>query len=174
MAQPEPWLRGRIDGLDPARSHLLYTFEQAREELVAFCSRLTIEELWAVPHPRVASVGFQLRHIAGSVDRLATYLRGEQLTAEQLAVLKAEQEPGGAAFADLMALVETAFDRTETLVRSLSQDSLADPRFVGRRQLPTTVGGLVIHISEHTQRHLGQAVLTAKLVSAPMPSRPLS
>ncbi|HEY3741428.1 MAG TPA: DinB family protein [Bryobacteraceae bacterium] len=163
MAQPEPWLRGKIDGLDPARAHLLYTFEQAREELEAFCSALTIEELWALPHPRVASVGFQLRHIAGSVDRLTTYLRGEQLTGEQLVALKAEQEPSGT-FADLMTSVEAAFARTEAVVRSLTLDSLTDSRFVGRRQLPTSVGGLIIHISEHTQRHLGQAVLTAKLV----------
>jgi len=32
--------------------------------------------------------------------------------------------------------------------------------------LPTTVGGLLVHVADHTQRHVGQAVTTAKIVVA--------
>jgi uncharacterized damage-inducible protein DinB len=39
-------------------------------------------------------------------------------------------------------------------------------RFVGRRRLPTTLGGLLVHVAEHTQRHVGQMVTTAKVVKA--------
>jgi uncharacterized damage-inducible protein DinB len=145
------------------QAHLLYTFEQAREELAEFCLGLPVDAIWKLPHAGVASLGFQLRHMAGSIDRLTTYLRGEQLDEGQIAVLKAEHEPG-ATFTELMAALETEFARTEAIVRMIMPGSFEDRRVVGRRQLPTSVGGLIVHISEHTQRHLGQAVLTAKLL----------
>lgn len=163
MQQPEPWLRGPIDGLHPAAAHLLYTFEQAREELPKFCAALTMEKIWRSPSDGVASVGFHLRHIAGSVDRLTTYLQGDQLSQTQVAGLRSEHEPGPS-FADLMESLEVEFRRTETIVRAVSPTTYQEQRVVGRKQLPTTVGGLIVHLSEHTQRHLGQAVLTAKLV----------
>jgi DinB superfamily len=159
----EPWLRGTIEGLHPAAAHLLYTFEQAREELVLFCGDFSVEDLWRRPHASVAPVGFQLRHIAGSVDRLTTYLRGEQLDAGQLAVMRQELV-AGPGFAELMPALDHEFVRTEAVVRSIAPESYFERRVVGRKQLPTSVGGLIVHISEHTQRHLGQAVLTAKLV----------
>ena len=162
MAQPEPWLRGTIEGLHPAATHLLYTFEQAREELVQFCSHLTVDELWRNPCTGVASVGFHLRHIAGSIDRLTTYLRGEQLNEPQLAALRQEQQPGPG-FDVLMESLEVEFQRTEDVVRSIAPASYQELRVVGRKQLPTTVGGLIVHLSEHTQRHLGQAILTSKV-----------
>jgi uncharacterized damage-inducible protein DinB len=163
MTQPEPWLRGTLSELHPVTAHLLYTFEQAREELTHFCSGLAVEDVWKAPHERIASLGFQLRHIAGSIDRLTTYLLGEQLDERQLGALKREHEPG-ADFQELMAALEIEFRRTEAVVRAIAPASFEDARAVGRRQLPTSAGGLIIHISEHTQRHLGQAVLTAKLL----------
>lgn len=161
VQQPEPWLRGPIDGLHPAAAHLLYTFEQAREELAKFCATLTVEQIWRSPADGVASVGFHLRHIAGSIDRLTTYLQGEQLSQIQLSGLHAEHEPGPS-FIDLMELLELQFRSTERIVRTIPPATYGDRRVVGRKHLPTTVGGLVVHLSEHTQRHLGQAVLTAK------------
>ena len=164
----EPWLRGPMEGLHPAAAHLLYTFEQAREELASFCGVLTVEELWMSPGAGVGSVGFQLRHIAGSIVRLTTYLNGEQLSEGQLAALRSEHEPG-AGFAELMGALDREFDRTEIVVRLIPATSYEAVRVVGRKQLPTTVGGLIVHMSEHTQRHLGQAVLIAKLVRASEP-----
>ena len=165
----EPWLRGRIEGLHPVATHLLYTFEQAREELALFCGALTVEELWT--SRSVSTVGFQLRHIAGSVDRLTTYLNGEQLSEAQLSVLRSEQVAGGG-FGELMAALELEFRKTEIVVRLVAPASYEDVRVVGRKGLPTTVGGLIVHMSEHTQRHLGQAILIAKLVRVSEP-RPL-
>ena len=173
MGAMEPWLRGAIHGLHPAAAHVLYTFEQAREEIDQFCSILTIEEVWRTTHEGVASVGFQLRHMAGSIDRLTTYLRGEQLNALQLAALRQEHEPGASVEA-LVEYLEAEYRKTEAVVRTIAPSSYEDRRVVGRKQAPTTVGGLIVHISEHTQRHLGQAVLTAKLVrlqpQPPLPS----
>ena len=106
-----------------------------------------------------------MRHIAGSTDRLMTYLEGKQLTDSQLAVLATEAETG-ATREELLAQLESAFQRAEQIVRDLDPATLADSRDVGRKRLPTTVIGLLTHIAEHTQRHVGQAISAAKLARA--------
>ncbi|MBY0505953.1 MAG: DinB family protein [Bryobacteraceae bacterium] len=155
----EPWLRGPIADLHPVAAHLIYTFTQAREELA-----LRPMDVWAPVGP-IAPVGFHLAHIAGSVNRLTTYLRGEQLTPEQMARLQAESTPGPT-WAELLAAMEVEFAATEALVRTISPETYPEPRYVGRKRLPTTAGGLIIHMAEHTQRHTGQALLTVKLALA--------
>lgn len=157
-------MRGPIGDLHPVAAHLLYTFQQAREELPR---NLTPEQLWQTAAPTRHSIGFHLRHIAGSLDRLSTYLDGRLLTPEQLAFLNAEHQPG-ATLETLLADLEAVFARIEQQVRAISPDRYLEPRGIGRKQLPTTVAGLIIHLSEHTQRHLGQIALLAKL----LPERP--
>jgi hypothetical protein len=157
----EPWLRGPIGDLHPVASHLIYTFQQAREELKYFTAGLTREQVWT--QVAGASLGFHLRHIAGSVDRLAAYLEGRQLSEEQMRFLREEQNPG-ASLDELLRELESVFQRAGDIAKGLHSSNYFDPRFVGRKKLPTTAGGLIIHLSEHTQRHLGQAILTAKIV----------
>jgi uncharacterized damage-inducible protein DinB len=162
---PEAWLRGPIGGVDPFIAPLLFSFQQAREDLRRCLEGLTPEQIWGTPHG-FGSVGFHLRHIAGSTGRLMTYLQGAALTPEQMAVLHAEHVPAGAGSEELLALVEDAFREAEAIVRTIDPSTLAEPRTVGRKHLPTTVIGLVVHIAEHTQRHVGQAISTAKLARA--------
>ncbi len=59
--------------------------------------------------------------------------------------------------------LDHAFRDAESVIRSLDPSSLAEPRWVGRNRLPTTVIGLLTHIAEHTQRHVGEAIVTARL-----------
>jgi hypothetical protein len=157
----EPWLRGPIPGVSPLLAPLLYSLQQAREDLAQWTEGLTTEQIWARPHG-FGPVGFQLRHIAGSVERLTTFLQGRQLTADQLAAKDREMEPG-ASREELLADVEKSLSRTEEIVRGLDPATLPDPRTVGRLRLPTTVIGLLTHIAEHTQRHVGEAISAAKL-----------
>ena len=89
----EPWLRGQIPGVSPLIAPVLYAIEQAREDLAKHTEGLSDEQIWARPFG-LAPLGFQLRHIAGSVDRLSTYLLGASLSDAQMAELKAEMEPG--------------------------------------------------------------------------------
>ena len=161
--QEEPWLRGPIPGIDTFIAPLLYSFQMAREDLAHHTAGLTTEQIWATPHG-FGSVGFHLRHIAGSTDRLITYAAGAQLSPVQLAVLKAEKEPG-ATREMLLAAIDAAFAKAEVTARALDPARLTAPRAVGRKQLPTTVIGLLVHIAEHTQRHVGQAISAAKLAS---------
>ena len=159
---PEPWLRGPLETLHPVAAHVFYTFQQCREELRLWTAGLE-DRVWE-PLAPLAPLGFHIRHIAGSVDRLTTYLECRALDAAQLAALKAESTPG-ATLAQLLDEMEWAFARTEEVLRQL-RAPLTETRGVGRQALPATVGGLMVHIAEHTQRHLGQAVLTAKMMRA--------
>ena len=157
----EPWLRGPIPDVNPSLSPVLRSFEQAREDLTRYSEGLTTKQIWARPHG-FGSVGFHIRHITGSVDRLTTYLDGRSLTAEQLSTLKSEMEPG-ATRDELLADLEAGLRRAEQVIRRVDLSRLSDHRTVGRQQLPTTVIGLLVHIAEHTQRHVGQAISAAKL-----------
>ena len=161
---PEPWLRGPISGVSPLIAPALYSLEQAREDLATHTAGLTTAQIWARP-AGLPPVGFQLRHIAGSVDRLMTYLLGRQLSEAQLAVLKMEMEPG-ASREELLSRVDEVLTEAAATIRAIDPATLGEPRVVGRRQLPTTVAGLIVHIAEHTQRHVGQAITTAKVSKA--------
>ena len=144
-------------------AHVFYTFQQCREDLARWTKDLDAADVWRPPAAGLAPLGFQLRHMAGSAERLFTYLQGGALSAEQLAFLKAEMV-AGAPLDELMAELDAVFARIEEGLRAVTAEQFTDERGVGRQGLPTTVGGLVVHIAEHTQRHLGQAVLTAKLL----------
>ena len=127
-------------------------------------SGLTTEQIWATPHG-LGSVGFHIGHIAGSTDRLITYLQGEQLSEAQMTALQAEHQLG-ASLDELLGALHSSFQHAEAVVRSLNAANLTQPREVGRKRLPTTVIGLFTHIAEHTQRHVGQAISAAKLARA--------
>jgi uncharacterized damage-inducible protein DinB len=161
---PEPWLRGPVPGVNPLIAPILFAFQQAREDLAMHTERLTNEQIWATPHG-LGSLGFHIRHIAGSTDRLITYLEAKQLSENQMTALQKEHEPG-ASLEQLLAEMNSSFQRVDTIVRALNPGQLSEPREVGRKRLPTTVIGLLTHIAEHTQRHVGQAISAAKLARA--------
>jgi uncharacterized damage-inducible protein DinB len=158
---PEPWMRGPIPGVNPLVAPILYTFQHAREDLAKHTEGLTPDQLWASPHG-FASVGFHIRHIAGSTGRLLTYLQGGALTADQLREFDEEKRPLGIPREELLALLDRALADAEVIIRAIDPAALSEPRAVGRQRLPTTVIGLLIHIAEHTQRHVGQAISAAK------------
>lgn len=165
---PEPWLRGPLEGVHPLLAPLLYTFQQAREDLARYTEGLSCTQIWATPHG-FGSVGFHVRHIAGSTDRLMTYLRNGSLSSEQIAFLRAEHEPSSAGREALLAHLDRVFRNAEAVVRALDPAMLIEPRVVGRQRLPTTVSGLLTHIAEHTQRHVGQAISAAKWAAVKPP-----
>lgn len=166
----EAWLRGPLPDVSFLLTPAAHALLQASVDIERAAATLTAEEVWATPGG-APSVGFHLRHIAGSIDRLLTYARGRQLGAEQLRALSAESVPGEPA-EDAVALVRTAAARIEDVLhalRSTPDQTLAEPREVGRAKLPSTVFGLLFHIAEHTQRHTGQVVTTARIVRGSSP-----
>lgn len=163
MSQPEFWMRGvRVPGIGDALQPVAHALLQAMEDLEGAASGLSVDALWARPGG-AASAGFHIRHLAGSLDRLTTYARGEALTDAQLAFLRAEQEPGATAD-ELLAHARATIDRALDQLRATPDASLNEPRGVGRNQLPSSVRGLLYHAGEHTSRHTGQVVTTVKIV----------
>ena len=162
---PEVWLRGPIDGIPARLQPVAHSLLQSREELRATLQGFPASELWVTPGG-AASVGFHARHAAGSLDRLFTYARAEQLSASQKAAMAAEPQADlrPQAVALLIAEFEEAIERALEQLRGTDEATLTDSRGVGRAQLPTTVGGLLFHAAEHTQRHMGQLITTAKIV----------
>lgn len=161
MSRPEVWLRGPLPGVSPLLMPAAHALAGAAEDIRAAAAELTPEQLWSRPGG-AASVGFHLRHVTGSLDRLLAYARGESLSDAQMAFLHAEGEPGATA-ADLVRGVDDAIAIALAQLRATGGDLLA-PRAVGRQQLPSTVIGLLFHAAEHTQRHTGQIVTTARIV----------
>ena len=165
MDEPEIWLCGPIDGVIPLLQPVAHSLLQSRRELSAQLPDLATAELRARPGG-AASVEYHARHAIGSLDRLSTYARGEQLSDTQLAALKGEQVPDGAA--DLAVRLVADFDAmVSRVLRQLHETPeavLTERREVGRARLPSTVLGLLFHAAEHTQRHLGQLATTAKIV----------
>lgn len=164
-AQPEPWLRGTHSELPAVLRAVVHALELSREDIEKWCAPLTNQALNTHPLARpagIAPVAFHLRHIVRSLDRLLTYAEGNQLSPEQLAALKAELDPAPT-HADLFSEFRTGIDNAIRRVRAFASADLEQPRAVGRKALPTTVGGLLVHCADHTQRHTGQAITTAKI-----------
>jgi uncharacterized damage-inducible protein DinB len=166
---PEPWLRGTLTDVAAVPRAVLHALELAKEDLQRWCGGLADDQFNARP-AGIAPVAFHLRHIARSLDRLLTYAEGGQLSGEQLTALKAELDPG-ATREELFAEVDSALARSAARIRTIDPNRLAEPRKVGKKELPTTVGGLLVHVADHTQRHVGQAITTAKVVKAGVPAR---
>jgi len=161
----EPWLRGPIVGMPAMVMPAAHALMQAAEDIPAAVDGLTVGQLWARPGG-AASVGFHLRHVAGSIDRLLTYANGEMLSDAQLATSHAEQVPVDGEAAGLAQTAVAAIRRAISVMQETSPGTYLEPREVGRRRLPTTVFGLYVHIAEHTQRHVGQIISTAKVVGS--------
>lgn len=166
---PEPWLRGTLGDVPAVARAVLHALELAKEDLQRWCGGLTDDELSARPGG-IAPVSFHLRHIARSIDRLLTYAEGGQLNGEQVAALKAEFDPG-ARREELFAELGSALARSAARIRAIDAHRLGENRKVGKKELPTTVGGLLVHVADHTQRHVGQAITTAKIVKAGLAAR---
>ena len=165
MSEPEVWLRGALPDVAPLLQPVAHSLLQCRLEVRATVPTLSATALWVTPGG-AASAGYHVRHAMGSLDRLFTYARGEQLSRDQMAALREEgrmdeREGIQAAF---VAEFDAAVDRALAQLRSTDPATLLEPREVGRAKLPSTVLGLLFHAAEHTQRHVGQLVTTSKVV----------
>ena len=159
---PEVWLRGPLPGYAPPLMPIAHALLQAREDVERIATDATAEELWERPG-NAASAGYHLRHLAGSLDRLLTYARGEPLNEAQRAALAQEGVPGVPGRV-LVPAVLAQIDHALDQLRRTPLEKLGEAREVGRDRLPSTVLGLLYHAAEHTSRHVGQLITTLKVV----------
>lgn len=163
--QLAPWLRGPVAGVPATLVPVAHALQQTREEVAEFADGFPDERLWE-GLAGLASVGFHLRHIAGVVDRLFTYARSEQLTDAQR---HAQGNEGTApavptTTAALLELVTSVIDRAIEQLRSTDPATLNDAILVGSKQVPSTVFGSLFHGAEHAQRHVGQLLVTTRVI----------
>jgi hypothetical protein len=165
--QPEVWLRGPVTGVAPLLQPVAHGLLQCREEVQSLMARVTQEQIWSRPSG-AAAIGYHIQHAIGSLGRLFTYARGESLSDAQLAALAAEGRPNAeVSGGELASAFTAAIDRALEQLRATNDSILLEARAVGRAKLPSTVLGLLFHAAEHTQRHVGQAVTTAKILGEP-------
>jgi uncharacterized damage-inducible protein DinB len=161
---PEPWLRGTLTEVSSVQRAVMHALVLAQEDLEVWCGGFSDAELNARP-ASLAPMAFHLRHIARSLDRLLTYAEGRQLDSQQIAAMKTEMDQG-AVHKELFSELASALTLSAKRIRAIDPASLDERRTIGRKQLHTTVGGLLVHVADHTQRHVGQAITTAKIVAA--------
>lgn len=159
---PEPWLRGSLTEVDAVRRQVLHALELSAEDIERWCSGLFDAEINARPFG-IAPAAYHLRHIARSLDRLLSYAEGRQLSLAQMNALRSELLPGAVA-SEVLAEFRDGLGSAVERIRAISPSTYEQPRGVGRASLPSSVGGLLVHCAEHTQRHSGQAITTAKVV----------
>lgn len=161
-----PWLRGPVPGVPAALAPVAHALQQTLEETTEFVEGFPDDLLWE-PVAGLTSVGFHLRHIAGVVDRLFTYARDEALTDAQRAAARNEgvppEEP--TTVAELLTALSVVVDAALDQLRSTDPASLTDARYIGSKRLPSTVMGALFHAAEHSQRHVGQLLVTARVLS---------
>jgi hypothetical protein len=162
----ERWLQGPVAGIPPVFQPAAHALLQARDDLAALAPSVPLEMLWG-PRAGAATAGFHLLHLAGALDRLFTYARGERLSDEQRAALRAEATPqrhlDGPALA---TLVSDQIDRALDQLRHTDPATAFDDRPVGREALPATLIGLLFHGAEHSTRHAGQFITTIRIAGA--------
>jgi uncharacterized damage-inducible protein DinB len=160
----EPWLQGTLTEFPVLQRAVLHSLQMAQEDTAKWCGTLDDREIHARPFG-LPSVAFQLRHIARSLDRFCTYAEGAPLSHEQLTALANEMDTNGtrdSIFSELEESLETTRRRLDVIIRQPLDTQIS----IGRKHLPTTLAGLLVHAAEHTQRHVGQAITTAKVILA--------
>ncbi len=157
----EPWLRGTLTEFDAVRRQVLHALQLAAEDIDRWCAGLSDAEMAERPFG-IAPVAFHLRHMARSLNRLLTYAEGRQLTEPQLEALRSELAEAVNA-AEVMEEFRSGLLQAMKRVQAIAPGTFEQAREVGRGRLPSTVAGLLVHCAEHTQRHAGQAITTAKV-----------
>jgi uncharacterized damage-inducible protein DinB len=162
----EVWQRGPVEGVPDLLQPVAHAILQAREDAKRYTENFPDELLWEKPYG-VASVGFHLNHLSGVVNRLFTYADNKKLTEDQLKFLKAEENPENLPLrlADLIGVLEETVQVAVDYLRQASTDDLTEFRGLGRAQLPTTKLGLLFHAAEHSQRHIGQLLVTVRILA---------
>nr|MBC7612282.1 DinB family protein [Pseudopedobacter sp.] len=160
----EVWLRGPLPQypalLQPVAHALLQAREELAELMIGFPEDLLFERLSGL-----ASPAFHLQHLTGVLDRLFTYARQETLTDVQLLYLKKEKDwDKDLSIEKLVAQFDLQVDTALLQLAKTAINELTEIRWVGRDKIPSTLIGIYTHAAEHTMRHIGQLLVTVKVL----------
>ena len=163
--QPEVWQRGPVENIPPLLQPVAHALLQAKEEVAVIMKDFPEKLLWEKP-AGLASVGFHLRHLSGVVGRLFTYALNEQLSAEQLRSLQEENMPQNSIVTSKQLIERFNLQVGMALqqLKDTDESTLTEQRSIGRKKIPTTVIGLLVHAAEHMMRHIGQLMVTVRVL----------
>ena len=160
----EVWMRGPISGLIPLLQPVAHAILQAREEVNLMMIDFPNELIWERPNA-VASVAFHLQHLSGVLDRLFTYANNQILNEDQLELLALEADSTQLlTVKGLLIRINNQVNKALTQLKNIEEKTLLEPRSIGRKQIPTNQLGLLFHAAEHTQRHVGQLLVTVRML----------
>jgi len=162
--KPEVWLRGKVEGVPNLLQPAAHALLQSGEEVQKYMQDFPEDLLWEKPAGR-ASVGFHLQHLTGVVDRMLTYAKAEKLSENQFKYLKNEGKPDQEISATfLVKNFQKKVNEAIDFLKNTPENILTENRPVGRKELPSTVIGLLFHAAEHSQRHVGQLLVTVSFL----------
>lgn len=161
----EVWQRGPIENvpslLQPVAHALLEAGEESHRIMEGFPEALLWEKLAGV-----ASPAFHIQHIRGVIDRLFTYARKELLSDRQMNEISLEGNKEKTSLSAQQMIDQLDFRIAEAVeeLKTVNPASLTEFRGLGRKQIPTTVLGLYVHAAEHSMRHIGQLLVTVRVL----------
>ncbi|WP_259013964.1 DinB family protein [Emticicia fluvialis] len=164
LPKPEVWLRGALPDVPALLQPIAHALLQAQEEVQELMAGFPEHLLWERP-AGVAAPAFHLQHLTGVLDRLFTYASGNALSAAQLQALSAEGKADERIkLKDLLNAFDLQIEQSLAALKQTDEKTLTETREVGRAKLPSTVIGLLTHAAEHTTRHVGQLLVTVKVL----------
>ena len=166
MDKLEVWQRGPLQEIPGLLQPIAHALLQAEEELNEMMNNFSDDLLWQRP-ANVASPAFHLQHLSGVLDRVFTYARNEPLTDFQLTQLHDEDvaPQQNVSVQSLLKRFKLQIQTSIMQLQNTEENTLKEFRGVGRKLLPSTVIGLLVHAAEHTMRHVGQLSVTVKILN---------
>src|SRR5690606_12230639 len=159
----EVWMRGPITGIPPLVQPVAHTLLQIDQDIKKLITADLQSVLWFKPYG-VASIAFHLQHITGVIDRMCTYAFDKSLNEEQFDYLKKEGAPNNELTShQLVNNISVIIHKALSQLENVTEFSLKETRYLGRKKIPTTQIGLLFHAAEHAQRHYGQLLLTVNI-----------
>lgn len=161
----EVWQRGPIENVPALLQPVAHALQEVGEEVHNIMEDFPENLLWHKPIG-VASPAFHLQHINGVIDRLFTYARKDLLSKEQMhsLSLEGEEENKSSSMKQMISNLDQRISMAVEELKTIHVETLTEARGVGRKQIPTTLIGLYFHAAEHSMRHVGQLLVTVKLL----------
>ena len=161
----EFWLQGPVKGIPALLQPAAHALLQSEKELKVYLKDFPKEFLWKKVSGR-ASVGFHVQHVTGVLDRMMTYAEGKGLSEAQFTYLEREGEENANLEPEyLQCQFSNQVKKALTYFQTITEKRLKEKRTVGRQKLPSTVLGLLFHAAEHSQRHVGQLLVTVSVLT---------
>ncbi len=159
----EAWLTGPVTNIPGLLQPVAHSLMQSAKEVKAIMANFPQEKLLIKP-AGMASVQFHLLHLKGVLQRMLAYADDRQLSDNEFNFLQNETSEELLTVGDLLEDIINQVELVLNYLKFTDHKTLTEERFVGRKKLPSTKIGILFHAAEHTQRHIGQLLVTAAIV----------